>query len=121
WTYLWSESRKLGGKPGLWFSVMGRTPAPVPVPQAAPTAEPAAARPASRQPVRPMARSARPARPDTTAAAGPEVRIACIDIGGGTSDLMIAAYQCKQDPGGDRILGETLHRDGVSIAGDVLV
>lgn len=118
-TYLWSESRKLGGKPGLWFSVMGRTPPPAPeLAPAAPEPEAARGRLSSR-PVRP-GRAVRPTRGEAPPAS-PEVRIACIDIGGGTSDLMIASYQCKQDPGGDKITGETLHRDGVSIAGDLLV
>jgi hypothetical protein len=122
-TYLWSESRKLGGKPGLWFSVMGHTPPPAP---AAATTEAVSAAP---EPVKGRlgGAAARPARPgraarvETPVAPRPEVRIACIDIGGGTSDLMIASYQCKQDPGGDQIIGETLHRDGVSMAGDHLV
>lgn len=49
-----------------------------------------------------------------------EVRIACIDIGGGTTDLMIGRYWCE--PGiADVIHGEMLHRDGVSKAGDRLV
>lgn len=122
-TYLWSESRKLGGKPGLWFSVMGHTPPPAPVAAAAEV--PAAPEPArgrlSSSPVRPTPRPGRAARSEAPAAPRPEVRIACIDIGGGTSDLMIAAYQCKSDPGGDQIIGETLHRDGVAMAGDHLV
>jgi hypothetical protein len=116
-TYLWSESRKLGGKPGLWFSVMGHTPPAVAPATDAPAAEPAKGKPQPGRPVRPT----RVARVEMPSAPRPEVRIACIDIGGGTSDLMIASYQCKSDPGGDQIIGETLHRDGVSLAGDQLV
>ncbi|MCO6458729.1 MAG: virulence factor SrfB, partial [Pirellulaceae bacterium] len=52
---------------------------------------------------------------------GREMRIACIDIGGGTSDLMIARYTCEAHSGGDRVTGETLHRDGIYLAGDQLV
>ncbi len=49
-----------------------------------------------------------------------EVRIACIDIGGGTSDLMIARYELATGSV-DNISGEMLHRDGISHAGDQLV
>ncbi len=49
-----------------------------------------------------------------------EVRIACIDIGGGTSDLMIARYSLAAGAV-DTISGEMLHRDGISHAGDQLV
>ena len=49
-----------------------------------------------------------------------ELRIACIDVGGGTTDLMIASYVYQ--PGiDDYIHGKILHQDGVSIAGDQLV
>ncbi len=125
-TYLWSESRKLGGKPSLWFSVMGRTPAAVPVEQAASSQEetgesaPSAGSSLFSDPTPP------PPRPAALSAEAveqprPETRIACIDVGGGTSDLMIASYQCQSNPGGDKIVGETLHRDGLSRAGDHLV
>jgi len=49
-----------------------------------------------------------------------DVRIACIDIGGGTSNLMIAGYR-YQSGIDDVVHGRVLHRDGVSIAGDQLV
>ena len=49
-----------------------------------------------------------------------EVRIACIDIGGGTSDVMIAQYSCHSAVD-DSVHGEILHRDGISLAGDQLV
>jgi hypothetical protein len=50
-------------------------------------------------------------------------RIACIDIGGGTTDLMIANYTYKWGDGrvARTIEFETLHRDGVSRAGDFLI
>ncbi len=52
----------------------------------------------------------------------PEVRIACIDIGGGTTDLMIARYSYAREAGGHcRIEGEVLHRDGISLAGDQMI
>ena len=49
-----------------------------------------------------------------------EIRIACIDIGGGTTDLMIAKYnfESKID---DYIRGQVLHQDGISLGGDQLV
>ncbi|MBI5760752.1 MAG: virulence factor SrfB [Planctomycetales bacterium] len=49
-----------------------------------------------------------------------EVRIGCIDIGGGTTDLMIAKYTHRAGFV-DAISGEMLHRDGISLAGDQLV
>ena len=56
----------------------------------------------------------------TTALASAELRIACIDMGGGTTNLMIARYTYQ--PGiDDSIQGYRLHQDGISIAGDQLV
>ena len=49
------------------------------------------------------------------------MRLACIDIGGGTSDLMIGKYTFQSSPGGDEIAGTILYRDSLSIAGDQLV
>ena len=47
--------------------------------------------------------------------AGQELRIACIDIGGGTTDLMIASYGFQ--PGiDDYIHGQVLHVDGIPVA-----
>lgn len=115
-TYIWSEIQKLGRKPSLWFSIMGRQPAPKaePEPPQAPAETPRPGRPVR------MLRPRRSVQSEPTIA-GPEVRIACIDIGGGTSDLMIANYACRSDLGGDFIQGESLHRDGISVAGDHLV
>jgi hypothetical protein len=121
-TYMWSEIRKLGRHAKLWFSLMGRTPA-APQAETAPP-EPEPARPAGRPGLsgRSIGR-VRPRRVSTESAGekGAEVRIACIDIGGGTSDLMIAKYSCVDSPGGSIVHGETLHRDGISLAGDHLV
>ncbi len=68
--------------------------------------------------------AARPAPPPVVTADDDnedrEVRIACIDIGGGTSDLMIARYELAAGAV-DTISGEMLHRDGISHAGDQLV
>lgn len=49
-----------------------------------------------------------------------EVRIACIDIGGGTTDFMVARYTFARGVP-DSIVGEVLERDGVAVAGDHLV
>jgi hypothetical protein len=46
--------------------------------------------------------------------------VACIDIGGGTSDLMITRYTCDSSVD-DVLTGTIIHRDGISIAGDQLV
>jgi hypothetical protein len=133
-TYMWSEIQKLGKKPSLWFQLMGREE---PVPEAAPeTPEPeaeeapetasTARRPAARRRPKPGSRD-RGGRASSKMSSGrsnlniPPVRIACIDIGGGTSDLMIAKYSCDAQAGGDKIVGETLHRDGIYLAGDHLV
>ncbi|MEQ8785974.1 MAG: virulence factor SrfB [Pirellulaceae bacterium] len=132
-TYMWSEIQKLGKKPSLWFQLMGRSETPTEVQaendaadggdeaeEAAPVKRPAGRR-------RSKVGGRRGGRGAATAQAGrgkptlPEVRIACIDIGGGTSDLMIAKYTCEAHSGGDRVVGETLHRDGIYLAGDHLV
>ena len=60
------------------------------------------------------------AEPETFGDEANEIRIACIDIGGGTTDLMIAKYnfESKID---DYIRGQVLHQDGISLGGDQLV
>lgn len=108
-TYIWSELLAIGLDANLWFSTIGRdrrdeapaTPVKSPTPEQPPQPKPG--------------RVQRQAK-----ATGPEVRIACIDIGGGTTDLMIGRYWCE--PGtADVIHGSMLHRDGISVAGDRLV
>ncbi len=121
-TYMWSEIRKLGRHAKMWFSLMGRTPT-VPEPETA-APEPEPTRPSARPGL--SGRSIgkvrqRRIRTESAEDKGAEVRIACIDIGGGTSDLMIAKYTCSDAPGGSVVHGETLHRDGISMAGDHLV
>lgn len=100
-TYIWSELQMLNRDARLWFECVGRER------QAPPVATPG--RPPSST-----------ARGESTHTEKREVRVACIDIGGGTSDLMIARYT---HTGGavDRIDQEVLHRDGISLAGDQLV
>ncbi len=133
-TYMWSEIQKLGKKPSLWFQLMGREdPSPEvnhekigPVEEGTDERPASAERPAVRR--RPkIATRGRSSRAPASTSTGrsnpaiPSVRIACIDIGGGTSDLMIAKYSCDAQAGGDKVVGETLHRDGIYLAGDHLV
>jgi hypothetical protein len=122
-TYIWSELRMVGQDPKLWFSLVGRVRDRAPAPeQAEAVAEPEA--PVRQAPIRPQPRraslAARAHIGAGSGARGQELRIACIDIGGGTSDLMVARYTCE--PGiEDAVHGEVLHRDGISVAGDQLV
>jgi len=121
-TYIWSEMRLLGQDPRLWFATM-RQDRGLAKPKAEPEPEPAASAPAGRRRGRggvrrPGSRGGRPKEPEFDESN--EIRIACIDIGGGTTDLMIARYnfESKID---DKIHGETLHQDGIYLGGDQLV
>lgn len=129
-TYIWSEIQKLGRKPSLWFQLMGQTERPTPpaveAPDETPAEEAGTAKRFDRRRPRPVSRprSGRQGGGESNVGASrelPEVRVACIDIGGGTTDLMIAKYTCEPHSGGDRVFGETLHRDGIYLAGDHLV
>ncbi len=127
-TYIWSELRMLGQDPRLWFSTLrqdrGRKK-----PKAEEAAEPAGSTPAAaRRRARPGLQRPATRRPGGGATAtseafgdeATEIRIACMDIGGGTTDLMIAKYnfESKID---DSIRGQVLHQDGISLGGDQLV
>ncbi len=135
-TYIWAELKMLGQDPRLWFSALARDHSRSKGSQTAPSDEGAAgaavgAVPAGRRraPARPSRPTAgRPSRGGSAATEEApeedfkrkELRIACIDIGGGTTDLMIASY--VYEPGiDDYIRGKVLHQDGVAIAGDQLV
>jgi hypothetical protein len=50
--------------------------------------------------------------------ASSSLRIASVDIGGGTTDVMIAEYRDRQPGAGTSLSVTTLFQDGVSIAGD---
>ncbi|NQT12294.1 MAG: virulence factor SrfB, partial [Planctomycetes bacterium] len=124
-TYIWSELRMLGQDPRLWFATLHQDRGePEPPREEEPKPQPAT--PAARRRGRPGV--PRPGRPKRGAAtekeefgdAANEVRIACIDVGGGTADLMIARYnfESKID---DTIRGEVLHQDGIALGGDQLV
>jgi hypothetical protein len=134
-TYIWAELKMLGQDPRLWFSALARDHSHSKKAAAdqggeegdagvAVGAAPAGRRRGAARPARPGA--ARPARGGAPAEEAEEdfnrkeLRIACIDIGGGTTDVMIARYLYQ--PGiDDSIHGKILHQDGVSIAGDQLV
>ncbi len=123
-TYIWSELRMLGQDPRLWFATLHQDrgqekPAEAQAPAA--TAAPAGrrrGRPAVRRPGTPERTPA--TQEDAFADVSREIRIACIDVGGGTTDLMIAKYnfESKID---DAVHGEVLHQDGIYLGGDQLI
>lgn len=106
-TYLWTELQKLGYDAELWFSLVSRSPRT----SMSPTGED---RPADRE--RSATARRRTAAPDDER----QVCIACIDIGGGTSDLTISRYSYVQGVP-DTVKGAIVHKDGVNWAGDHLV
>lgn len=59
----------------------------------------------------------KPAPQGSTASSG-ELRIASIDIGGGTTDVMIASYADKMPGTGTSLEVQKLFQDGIGIAGD---
>ena len=97
--YLYTEvTQKFQGAVGEFFSIYGK-PRPMP--------EPATGKPGRN-------RAAEPA-PERADAAAPSLRIASIDIGGGTTDLMVITYDVE----GDRaITPRQEFREGFKIAGD---
>ena len=116
----------LGQDPRLWFATLAAGPRARSSPRRKrPPSPPAPRRPARRR-GRPgiaapgEARRAGAAETEPSATQANEIRIACIDIGGGTTDLMIAKYnfESKID---DSIRGQVLHQDGISLGGDQLV
>jgi len=132
-TYIWSELRMLGQDPRLWFATLHQDRGE-PEPPKEEEPEPEAAAPAARRRGRPgVARPGGARRPAPSRGRRPvpdkkeefgepatEIRIACIDVGGGTTDLMIARYnfESKID---DTIRGAVLHQDGIALGGDQLV
>jgi len=124
-TYIWSEMRMLGQDPRLWFATLHQDRGEV-KPKQEEEPEPMAAAPAGRRRGRggvrrpAAARRRGAAEPEEFGDAANEIRIACIDIGGGTTDLMIAKYnfESKID---DAIRGRVMHQDGIYLGGDQLV
>jgi len=128
-TYIWSELRMLGQDPRLWFATHHQDRGKKAPPPDETTPEVAAApagrrrnRPGLRRPgaARPGVARRRAAEPDPFGEGAQEIRIACIDIGGGTTDLMIARYTFESRID-DAIRGEMLHQDGIYLGGDQLV
>lgn len=123
-TYIWSEMRMLGQDPRLWFATLkqdrGKVKPPVEEPPEAPAAAPAGRRRNRPGVRRPGAARRRPVEEETFGDDENEIRIACIDVGGGTTDLMIARYnfESKID---DAIRGQVIHQDGIYLGGDQLV
>jgi len=131
-TYIWSELRLLGQDPRLWFALLRQDRGAMPAKQEEEVDEGPAATPAARRRARPgLRRPGGPAPPPRRRPGMPaegesfgdpasEIRIACIDVGGGTTDLMIARYnfESKID---DSIRGAVLHQDGIALGGDQLV
>ncbi|MDO4570630.1 MAG: virulence factor SrfB [Planctomycetia bacterium] len=117
-TYIWSELRLLGQDPRIWFESLHQNRAEAPKEEPVVEAQPMLGSPASRRRMGSVRGSAQ--KEEEFGSKNHEVRIACIDIGGGTSDLMIAKYnfESKID---DSIRGKVLHQDGIALAGDQLV
>ncbi len=116
-TYIWSELRLLGQDPRIWFDTLYQERStPEEKKEEETPAAPMLGSPAARRRMGAM-RGAAPK--EEFGSKNHEVRLACIDIGGGTSDLMIAKYnfESKID---DSIRGKVLHQDGISLAGDQL-
>jgi hypothetical protein len=123
-TYIWSEMRMLGQDPRLWFSTLHQDRGRKKIKQEEEQVS-TGVLPASRRRGRMgLGRPGGPKRPgaeaETFGDEATEIRIACVDIGGGTTDLMIAKYnfESKID---DSIRGQVLHQDGISLGGDQLV
>lgn len=121
-TYIWSELGLLGQDPRIWFSTIHQDRGEVVV-EAPPEENMLQMGAVAGR------RRGGVARPGKTGSQKEEIeigdkkneiRIACLDIGGGTTDLMIASYnyESKID---DYIHGKTLHQDGISLGGDQMV
>jgi len=125
-TYIWSEMRMLGQDPRLWFQTMHIDRGLV-QPKKEEEPEPVTASPAGRRRGRGGVgrpgggkRKGRGAEEEEFGKPENEIRIACIDVGGGTTDMMIAKYnfESKID---DAIRGQVIHQDGIYLGGDQLV
>ena len=123
-TFIWSELQMLGQRTRFWFELMSRDRADkgsadeTDEPEA--KEEPEKTRPRPNRLGRRSHTGQKGKKRKGTRVSDKELRIACIDIGGGTTDLMIANYKCESGIE-DRVHGEILHQDGISLAGDQLV
>ncbi|MDO4549764.1 MAG: virulence factor SrfB [Planctomycetia bacterium] len=117
-TYIWSELLLLGQDPRIWFESLHQNRKPLAAPEPEEPEMPMLGSPAARRRGAGIRRGG-PQKEDF-GNKDKEVRIACIDIGGGTTDLMIAKYNFESRIDDD-IRGHVLHQDGISLAGDQLV
>jgi len=113
--YLHIEMEKVAKNARLWFSIMSR-----------PSSHASKSVKESRAdaPLVETRRGRRGAESESTLPADSDavaVRIACIDVGGGTSDLTIAKYTLQDSVATDTINGEVIHKNGLGTAGDQLV
>ncbi|MDO4582760.1 MAG: virulence factor SrfB [Planctomycetia bacterium] len=117
-TYIWSELRLLGQDPRIWFESLHQERRKPEVEEPKVDTAPMLGSPASRRRMGAV-RGSTANKVEEFGDKQHEVRIACIDIGGGTSDLMIAKYnfESKID---DYVRGKVLHQDGIALAGDQL-
>lgn len=117
-TYIWSELRLLGQDPRIWFESLHQERRKPEVEEPKVETMPMMGSPASRRRMGAV-RGTTSSKTEEFGDKQHEVRIACIDIGGGTSDLMIAKYnfESKID---DYVRGKVLHQDGIALAGDQL-
>ncbi|MBQ9455064.1 MAG: virulence factor SrfB [Thermoguttaceae bacterium] len=117
-TYIWSELRLLGQDPRIWFESLHQERGnPEKKEEEEAPAAPMLGSPASRRRMGAMRGGA--TQKEEFGEKNHDVRLACIDIGGGTSDLMIASYKFESKID-DSIRGKVLHQDGISLAGDQL-
>ena len=117
-TYIWGELRLLGQNPKIWFESLHQERKKPEKPVEAEPEVPRLGSIASRR--RGAMRGGAAPKVEEFGDKAHEVRIACIDIGGGTSDLMIAKYNFESRID-DNIRGKVLHQDGIALAGDQLV
>lgn len=122
-SYLWVEMEKIGQKTSFLFQTKGRSRVSAASGEddsdATQQPEQIVSRPAGRRITRRFEERRR--RGDGPKATDKELRIASIDMGGGTTDIMIARYTFEPKRGHDVIRGEVIYRDGVGWAGDELV
>ncbi|MDO4573676.1 MAG: virulence factor SrfB [Planctomycetia bacterium] len=118
-TYIWSELRLLGQDPRIWFESLHQCRTKPKEEAKVEEPSPMMGSPAARRRMGAARGASSMKAEEEFGDKNMEVRIACIDIGGGTSDLMIAKYnfESKID---DYIRGKVMHQDGISLAGDQL-
>lgn len=115
--YLQSEMEKVAKDARLWFSIMSRPSSHASERVQGAESENAAVDTSRRR----GRRGAKTMSAKSDDAETMAVKIACIDVGGGTSDLTIAKYALEDSAATDTISGEIIHKNGLGTAGDQLV